>query len=512
MIVLIEPVSKNIGMYVPAYPLPLLEIASYVAGVNSEAEIKIISTAMDYGLPLTQSGKQSLHRQLLDDLSKLKPTGIGISCTAISQAEEVISLSEDIRRSMPDVFIFVGGYFPTIYYEEIFNRTAAIDAIVAGEGEMAALKLIEFIERKKPPPLDEIPNLVWRNGGRIERSRASTRFDLKNKALLNLDLLQNPEDYDILPYAFSRGCSYKCNFCMEDYIRPHRNKVPIDIVRKDLTNLIERSQTHTLLVSDAMFKSFELFPFLTQLGIKINFETRCDVLEPALIPQIAAHCGMLVLGFESASYDTLKRMNKVKSRSHYEKYIANTAAVFKEAARHDIPMMIFMIGGYPGDTEADLSKSLAFAEKLSKHGGRGGHVFKVGECHVYPKTKIFDLARSLPDVIFDDDGVFGQNVVRQPSRGLHFDTVLAYNKRIFNLSNLTPKLQQTFLNMMPLFRMPVKALADPSVPETCYAREDRSILDVKGKSLADLKQILPGLAQKYKDGMSDERASRQLQI
>lgn len=512
MIVFIEPVSKNIGMYVPAYPLPLLEIASYVSSRNNETKIKIISMPMDYGLPLTPSGRENIHQQLLDDLANLEPAGIGISCTAIAQAEEVISLSESIKRVNPDLFIFIGGYFPTIYYEEIMARTSAIDAIVRGEGEIPSLIIIEHLERRQYPPLDKIPNLVWKKDGHIETNRITERFDLKNKALLNLDLLQHPQDYDILPYAFSRGCSYQCNFCMEDYIRPRRSKVPMDIVRKDLSNLIERSDTHTLLVSDAMFKSFDLFPFFQQLRIKVNFETRCDILDPARIPQIATCCGMLVLGFESASYDTLRRMNKIQNKSHYEKYIANTTAIFKEAAKNDIPLMVFMIGGYPGDTEADLQESFTFAKILSKYGGPGGHVFKIGECHVYPKTKIFKLAASMPDVIFDDDGVFGQNIVRKPSKNLDFETVISYNKEIYNLSNLTPKLQSTFLNLMPLFRLPVQALNDPLIPENCYSDKTRNILDVKGQSLATLKKYIPELTQKYKNEMSDQRSSRQLKI
>ncbi|MEW6673186.1 MAG: radical SAM protein [Thermodesulfobacteriota bacterium] len=512
MFVFIEPVSKNIGMYVPAYPLPLMEIAGYVSSRINETEIKIISMPMDYGLPLTPAGRDHIHRQLLDDLTKLDPAGIGISCTAISQAEEVIHLCEMIKKLKPDLFIFVGGYFPTIYYEEIFSRTSAIDVIVRGEGEIPALELIRDLEKGRPPRLSHIPGLVWKHNQHIEHSASPIRFNLRDKAPLNLDLLKHPGEYDILPYAFSRGCPYQCNFCMEDYIRPHRREVPRETVKRDLQALVAGSSAHTLLVSDALFKSFDLFPFFEQLGLKINFETRCDVMDPDLIPRISASCGMLVLGFESASYGTLRRMNKVRDRAHYEKYIANTLAIFKQATENHLPIMVFMIGGYPGDTEADLKESLAFARKLSEHKGPGGHVFKIGECHVYPRTKIYELALSLGDVVFDDDGVFGQNVVREPSKGLNFETVLAYNKEIFDLSNLTPKLQSTFLNMMPLFRLPVKALNDPLIPESCYSGKSRTVLDVKGQSLATLKKYIPKLARKYKKEMSDQRTSRQLKI
>ncbi len=76
----------------------------------------------------------------------------------------------------------------------------------------------------------------------------------------------------------------------------------------------------------------------------------------------------------------------------------------------------------------------------------------------------------LPDVIFDDDGVFGQNVVRQSSKNLSFETILAYTEAIFNLSHLTPKFQKAVTNVMPFFRLPVEALQDDMVPAACLSR------------------------------------------
>ena len=512
MILFVEPISKNTGMYVPAYPLSLMEIASFVKSNITEVEIGIISISVDYGLPLTQKGKEQIYREFLKDISELKPKGIGISCTAIAQAEETINLCELIKEYDPNIFIFLGGYFPTIYYEEILSRTSAVDLIVIGEGEVSALKIIELLERGENPINEGIPNLVWKKDDQIHLTKMGKRFDLNKKAPLNLELLKYPKSYDILPYAFSRGCPYHCNFCMEEFIRPFRSEVPFDIVNKDLVNLASQSNSNTLLVSDALFKSFDLFPFLRSLEMKVNFETRCDVLDPLIIPQIKDVCGMIALGFESASYETLRRMNKVRDRSHYERYISNTIAIFKEAVRNEIPIMVFMIAGYPGDTEKDLEESLIFIRELSKSRGPGGHVFKIGECHVYPKTKIYDLALSLPDVVFDDDGVFGQNIVRQPSKGLNFETVLDYMEEIFNLFNITPKLQKTFLNMMPFFRIPSKSLMDDMIPDICFSGNNREIFNVQRENLLIFRELAPSLTEKYKKWMSKERSTRNLEF
>jgi len=272
-------------MYVPAYPLSIMEIASFVKFNLPEIEIEIISIPVDYGLPLAQEGKEQIYKELLRDISETKPKGIGISCTAISQAEEVIYLCELIKQHDPNIFIFLGGYFPTIYSEEIFSRTLAVDLIVIGEGEIPALRIIELLERGKNPINENIPNLSWKKDGQIHLTKKGVHFDLKKKALLNLELLRYPKAYDILPYAFSRGCPYHCNFCMEEFVRPFRKVVPQEIVLKDFTNLSVQSNTHTLLISDALFKSFDLFPLLQSLRMRINFETRCDVLDPSMISQ-----------------------------------------------------------------------------------------------------------------------------------------------------------------------------------------------------------------------------------
>ncbi len=510
MILLIEPISKNIDMYVPAYPLPLMEIASFVKFNLPEVEIGIISMPMDYGLPLTKKGKEQIYIELLKDISEVRPKGIGISCTAIAQAEEVIKLCELIKSYDPNIFIFLGGYFPTIYYEEIFSRTSAVDLIVIGEGEVPALKIIELLERDKDPINDNVPNLAWKKDGRIHLTKKSGRFDLNKKALLNLELLRYPKAYDILPYAFSRGCHYHCNFCMEEFIRPIRKKVPSEIIKSDLTDLSLQSNTHNLMISDALFKSFDLFPFLRSLSMKVNFETRCDVLDPSIIHQIADICGALALGFESASYNTLRRMNKVRDRAHYQKYISNTIDIFKEAVKYEIPIMVFMIAGYPGDTEEDLEESLLFTRELSKNSGPGGHVFKIGECRVYPKTRLYQLAFTSPDVVFDNDGVFGENIVRQPSKDLDFETVLAYMREIFNLSNNTIKLQSTLFNMMPFFRLPAPALQDDMIPDICFRGDNKGIFNVQRASLSIYRDLLPRLTEKYKKLMSSQRSTRNL--
>ncbi len=499
-------------MYVPAYPLPLMEIASFVKFNRPESDIEIISIPMDYGLPLTREGKEQINQRLLKDISDMKPKGVGISCTAISQAEETLKLCELIKGYDPDVFIFLGGYFPTIYHEAIWERTSAVDVIVLGEGEVPSLKIVELLEKGENPINSNVPNLSWKKDDEIHYSRTGMTFDLREKAPLDLELLRYPRAYDIFPYAFSRGCTYQCDFCMENLIHPLRSEVPDAIIRRDLTYLSQQSNAQTLLISDALFKSFNMFPLLRSLDMKVNFETRCDILDPSIMDEIADICAGVALGFEAASYSTLKRMNKVRDKAHYETYISNTIEIFNGAVKNDIPIMVFMMAGYPGDTKEDLQASLDFAGELSTHSGPGGHVFKIGECRAYPKTKIYDLATSLSDCIFTHDGCFGENVIRKPSKDLDFKTVLSYMDEIYNLSNITPKLQNTISWMMPFFRIPAHALRDDMIPDTCYIGNHREVFNVMGESLETFRALVPVLAEKYKKWMSDQRSRRDINL
>ncbi len=512
MILLVEPIAKNIGMVVPAYPLPVMEVGSFVKSRLPKVEIKIVSIPVDYGLPLTAEGKEKVYQDFLKDFTAMNPRGVGISCTAIAQAEEVIQLCEQIKARRPDCFTFMGGYFPTLYHEEIFLRTDAVDMVVRGEGEWAALKVIELLEAGKDPRQENVPGLSFKKDGRIHHNPRGPNFDLNRKVPHNLTLLKYIREYSILPYAFSRGCPYKCAFCMEEFIRPVRKEVPRQIIQKDLTDLAGLNHGHTLLVSDALFKSFDLFPLFRSLNLKVNFETRCDVLDPSLIREIADVCGSLALGLESASFRTLSRMNKVRDQAHYRKYLDNALAIFREAVKYEIPVMVFMIAGYPGDRAEDLEESLAFARELTRFQGPGGHIFKIGECRVYPKTKLYDQVRSMPEVVFDDDGVFGQNIVREPSRGLPFEVVLDYMDQIFRLSHLTPRLIENILKIVPFFRLPGEALMDPMIPDICFKEEGRHIFNLQSQSLDTFRALIPALGRKYSPGMSGERSTRSLSL
>ena len=174
--------------------------------------------------------------------------------------------------------------------------------------------------------------------------------------------------------------------------------------------------------------------------------------------------------------------------------------------------MIFMIAGYPGDREQDLKESLAFVQKLARIKGDGGYIFKIGETRVYPKTRIHEWAMQEPGVVVEDQGVFAESIVRQPSKDLNFGTVQDYMQEIFSLSHSTSKLDERLRKLMPFFRIPFQALKDENIPDTCYLGEDREVFNANNVSLDAFRASLPKLVNKYNTARAGQRSTRILPL
>lgn len=493
MIVFIDPIPDNLKLHTPTNPLQLVEVASYIKNNQPEIPLKIISIALDYGYPLTENSKAGIYQRLINDLKWMKPIGIGISCTATSMAKEVLNLCDIIKIKLPNSFLFLGGYFPTLYYREILETAPSVDSVVIGEGEKPAFLIAKYLHLKKDPRRFNLPGMAYKQDGNIIANKSKERFDLKKKLPLNIDIIKDLNSNDFLPYAFSRGCSFRCHFCMEDLIRPKRQAVPDKIIKQDLETLKKVLNYKHILVSDPMFKSFYLLELIKKLKARISFETRCDVLSTNELINIAKTkvCNTLGLGFESASYSSLLRMNKVKNFTHYKRYINNAKKLFKTAVHYNIPILMTILLGYPGDTKEDIKQTYNFLAELSNIKSSAGFFFHVSQCKAFYKTKTYNMALSLKDVCFEDNGFLGDNTIKRASKDLSYDNIIEYSYKIKKLSKLRPKILKYIYTAHPFYGLPNSAFKSRILPSGCFKDKNREILDISQNKLCLLKKILP---------------------
>jgi radical SAM superfamily enzyme YgiQ (UPF0313 family) len=148
------------------------------------------------------------------------------------QTYRVIETARQIKRSVPDIKILLGGFTASLFAKEILAGFPEIDFVIKGDAE---IPLAELLQGK---PLSGIPNLVWREAGQVRDNRSRYTIDQGTFDRLeyhHLDIISHHEVYDriydyearlirtpidkILKgrsfayYNAGRGCPVNCAFC-----------------------------------------------------------------------------------------------------------------------------------------------------------------------------------------------------------------------------------------------------------------------------------------------------------
>lgn len=149
---------------------------------------------------------------IADELFRQQPDVLLFSCY-IWNVEMLRQLCPLLKKILPHCLLGFGG--PEVSYEsEAFLRAnPAIDLIMRGEGELVFTQLLEHLDYGSPASLQEIAGLTFRQGEQIISAPAQEPLDLA--------LLPFPYDHDfsdvkdkIIYYESSRGCPYRCGYCL----------------------------------------------------------------------------------------------------------------------------------------------------------------------------------------------------------------------------------------------------------------------------------------------------------
>ena len=90
--------------------------------------------------------KQNLDDFVLNSVCEQSPDIVGLSCMSF-QYSSALRLAELIKMHYKNVLIVLGGYHPTLMFEEISNSRESrfFDFIVRGEGEATFNELVTAI-------------------------------------------------------------------------------------------------------------------------------------------------------------------------------------------------------------------------------------------------------------------------------------------------------------------------------------------------------------------------------
>ena len=288
--------------------------------------------------------------------SKAQVIGIGGMWPYLKRVEMLVKLIKEVR---PDVKIVLGGWMATYLPELVLEKTGA-DFCIAGEGEVAFLKLINSLENNDD--YSNIKGLVFREGDRFVNNGFGELMPFEDIPMPNWEKF--PMEYylrvgwyfnsfatgydRVMGWAASRGCPGKCNFCTPGAALRYKK---MDLLVDELHEINNRFHPTFMYWMDNLTMGSKGYctKFCESL-INEKFEFRyfitgrVDIVDREILRLLKeSGCVCILYGLESANNDLLDFMNK---KITVEKFI-EAVRLTKEAG---IGVNISAMFGQPGET------------------------------------------------------------------------------------------------------------------------------------------------------------------
>ena len=271
--------------------------------------------------------------EILADIYRRKPEVIGFSCY-IWNWDIVGKLLDDLPKLLPDTEIWLGG--PEVSYDadRILKRYPALTGIMVGEGEATFRELLEYyVNREKrnseevfkdSTALECISGLCLRTGYTASR----TLIDMSTLPFLYDDL--TPFENRIRYYETSRGCPYRCSYCLSSIDKTVRLR-DIDVVKRELQLFLD-SRVKQVKFIDRTFNcnhehAMAIWQYIYEHdnGVtNFHFEISADILredEIALLNRFRPGLAQLEIGVQTVNPVTLKTINRVMDVGRLEKIV-----------------------------------------------------------------------------------------------------------------------------------------------------------------------------------------------
>ena len=306
-------------------------------------------------------------------------------CTVMPgpQLSQAIPFSKRIRDEFPTVIIIWGGYFASNQYKSVIH-SGFVDYIIYGPGDEAFPALLTALEGNSP--LQDIPNLIYKSGDEIMKTRQAGLADQDNLPALPYDKLnaRYPLAHYLgktflgrrtAAYHSSIGCPFTCSFCAVVPLYNARWKgKSAPVIHKDIKYLIERHGADAVEFHDNNFfvsekRTVEFARLIKNEKINWWGEGRIDTVDKYTDESLAlmreAGCKMIFFGAETSNDNLLKQMDKGGTQS--------TAQMKRFAARlkqfNIIPEYSFVLG-FPADSSdkvmEQIDRDIAYIKEIKE--------------------------------------------------------------------------------------------------------------------------------------------------
>lgn len=280
---------------------------------------------------------------------------IAFSCY-IWSIEKILYIAECLKKASPNVIIILGGHEVSYDSERILRDNKSIDYIIRGEGEKPMLELLRSIE--KGSECQSVPSLTYRKDDLILSNPLCKPIKMDEYEFVYDDSVR---DYKgkIIYYESSRGCPYKCSYCLSSNTSKV-NFLSVERVKKELMFFIENEVPLVKFV-DRTFNADKkranaIFDFIikNKRKTKFHFELAGNLIDDETI-DILKNTPKDLIQFEIGVQSTNKKtINSIGRSIDFEKVKENVEKILKIGTIH---VHLDLIAGLPYENLESFKKS-----------------------------------------------------------------------------------------------------------------------------------------------------------
>lgn len=332
----------------------------------------------------------ALRLEIPEIMARIDPATdfVGISATT-PEISGALAIAQKVRELFPHITIIMGGVHPTVFHKELV-RDNICDLVIRNEGEIPVMELA------RGTPCHLIPNLTWKNSANevIVNPDCATYVDLDDLPLPAYGKLPMHLYHSALGAArykpsmgmvTSRGCPGRCTFCFSGMFGSRTRFMSAEKIMRHIRHLQQDYGIREISFYDDTFTAnrqnvIRLCHLILKENIRLSWScfSRVDTVTPELLQLMKkAGCHQIMYGFETADENILEKINKRTNREQVQ-----NALTWTRAAKINI-RGAFMLGN-PGETEASMEKTIAFA----KNAGVQLAVFNITT--PYPGTALYE--------------------------------------------------------------------------------------------------------------------------
>lgn len=347
--------------------------------------------------------------------------------TICSGFEFVVQVAKRVKLLNENIIIIFGGPHATMLAEESMEAFEFLDIVALGEGEKMILPLMNALMGKGD--LKEVPNIVYRDNGKIIRNKVETLItneELGKYTVFDFQPFYIGEDAEVFIEG-GRGCPYNCTFCSTSSFWGRKFRIkPVDVIigeMKKYNNLYGVKGfniCHDLFTADYKYIS-EFCKKIIEEKLPFTWvcSSRTDVLAFDIIDLMAeANCREIFLGIETGS----QRMQKLTNKNLD---LMKALEVIKYISERGIDITVSFIYGYPQETEEDFKETIKLIEEL---------VFldiKLIQLHCFePYPKTLETSKIQEELYFDPNRI-GKNFLDKVSLDDATKELVKANPKLF---------------------------------------------------------------------------------